>query len=512
MTARSEPAGHSSVRSPAAPPLGAAAPAADRPYEVVIGIETHVELASRSKMFCGCAATWFGAPPNTLVCPVCLGLPGALPVPNRRAIELAITAGLALHCETPEHTKFDRKNYLYPDLPKGYQISQYDLPLTVKGWLEIPADGGGTKRVGIIRAHLEEDTGKLLHGAGYSLVDFNRSGVPLLEIVSAPDMTSTHEALAYAEALREILVYSGVSEFRLEEGAARFDTNVSIRFPEDDRTVWPPQSEIKNLNSLRAIEQAVTYEAQRLWEDWQAGGEIRSRKGKITVGWSPDSGRTFLQRRKEEVEDYRYFPEPDLVTYAPSRETVEALRAALPEMPSDRRTRFATQYGLSDYDARILVSDPALAAYYEAAVRAAPAEAKAVANWVTGELLRRLNEQGMRPAGAPVAPERLGALVQLVASGTISGTTAKDVFAEMWSTGRDAAAIVEEKGLRQVSDESAIASAVDEVLATETKAVGDYKAGNTRALEALFGKVMGRTKGKANPQIVRKLLTERLSA
>jgi aspartyl-tRNA(Asn)/glutamyl-tRNA(Gln) amidotransferase subunit B len=487
------------------------APAEGRtePYEIVIGIETHVELATRSKMFCGCAATWFGAPPNTLVCPVCLGLPGALPVPNRRAIELAITAGLALHCEIPEGTKFDRKNYMYPDLPKGYQVSQYDLPLTVKGWLEIPAEpapgasgAGGMKRVGIIRAHLEEDTGKLLHGAGYSLVDFNRSGVPLLEIVSAPDMTSVREALAYAEALREVLIYSGVS---------RFDTNVSIRFQEDGRTVWPPQSEIKNLNSLRAIEQAVTYEAQRLWEDWRAGGEIRSRKGKITVGWSPDSGRTFLQRRKEEVEDYRYFPEPDLVTYAPSRETVEALRAALPEMPSDRRKRFTTQYALSDYDARILVSDPALAAFYEAAVRSAPGEAKAVANWVTGELLRRLNEKGLRPADAPIAPDGLAALVRLVGAGEISGTTAKGVFAEMWATGQEPSAIVEAKGLRQVSDESAIATAVDEVLATETKAVGAYKAGNTKALEALLGKVMGRTKGKANPQVVRKLLSRKLA-
>jgi aspartyl-tRNA(Asn)/glutamyl-tRNA(Gln) amidotransferase subunit B len=483
----------------------------DRPYELVIGIETHVELATRSKMFCGCAARWFGAPPNTLTCPVCLGLPGALPVPNRRAIELAITAGLALHCETPEHTKFDRKNYMYPDLPKGYQISQYDLPLNVNGWLEIPADGGGTKRVGIIRAHLEEDTGKLLHGASGSLVDFNRSGVPLLEIVSAPDLSSVQEALAYTEALREILIYSGVSEFRLEEGGARFDTNVSIKFQEDGKTVWPPQSEIKNLNSYRALELAATFEAQRLWEDWQAGGEIRTRTGKITVGWSPDSGRTFLQRRKEESEDYRYFPEPDLVTYAPSRETVEALRAALPEMPGERRARFVKQYGIADADARILVSDPALASFYERAVAAAPAEAKTLAKWVTGELLRRLRETGLRPADIPVTAEQLAALVRLIASGTISGTAAKDVFAEMWASGKEPDAIVKEKGLEQVSDESAIGKAVDDVIAAETKAVADYRGGNARAIEALFGKVMGRMKGKANPQIVRRVLSERLT-
>jgi len=490
--------------------------ATERPYEVVIGIETHVELATRSKMFCSCSARWFGAPPNTVVCPVCLGLPGALPVPNRRAIELSITAGLAVHCEIPEHTKFDRKNYMYPDLPKGYQISQFDLPLTVNGWLEIPADGGGTKRVGIIRAHLEEDTGKLLHGQGYSLVDFNRSGVPLLEIVSKPELSSVSEALAYAEALREILIHCGVSEFRLEEGAARFDTNVSIRFREDGEVRWPPQSEIKNLNSLRAVEQAVTFESQRIWEDWQAGGEIRSRKAKITVGWSPETGRTFLQRRKEEAEDYRYFPEPDLVTYAPSREMVERLRAALPEMPTERRARFIRDYRLSDYDARILVEDPRLADLYEAAVREVPGEPKAVANWLTGEFLKQKNASapGYRLWGGDlrIRPEQLAQLVKLVSSGGLSSTAAKDVFNEMWVTGGDPSAIVDEKGLRQMSDESVIASVIDEVLASETKAVADYNAGNKRAIEALFGKVMGRTKGKANPQVVRRLLTERLTS
>ncbi len=483
--------------------------AADRPYEIVIGIETHVELATNSKMFCSCSARWFGMPPNTVVCPVCLGLPGALPVPNRRAIELSIAAGLALHCEVPEHTKFDRKNYMYPDLPKGYQISQYDLPLNVKGWLDIPAEDGGTKRVGIIRAHLEEDTGKLLHGQGYALVDFNRSGVPLLEIVSAPDMSSVGEALAYAEALREILIHSGVSEFRLEEGGARFDTNVSIRFPEDGEVRWPPQSEIKNLNSLRAVEQAVTYESQRLWEDWQAGGEIRTRKAKITVGWSPDTGRTFLQRRKEEAEDYRYFPEPDLVALAPSRESVASIRASLPEMPSDRRARLASEHGLSDYDARILVSDPALAALYEDAVRAG-ADPKVTANWIAGETLRFLRDRSVRAAEIPFSAAQLAQLVRLITTREISATIAKDVFTEMWASRKDPATIVEEKGLRQVSDEAALGAVVDEVLAAQAKAVADYRGGNKRALEALFGAVMGRTKGKADPRVVRGLLTEKL--
>ncbi|MDE3101716.1 MAG: Asp-tRNA(Asn)/Glu-tRNA(Gln) amidotransferase subunit GatB [Chloroflexota bacterium] len=481
----------------------------ERAYEIVIGIETHVELGTLSKMFCGCSARWFGMPPNTLVCPVCLGLPGALPVPNRRAIELAMTAGLALHCEVPEHTKFDRKNYMYPDLPKGYQISQYDLPLNVKGWLEIPADGGGTKRVGIIRAHLEEDTGKLLHGQGYSLVDFNRSGVPLLEIVSAPDMSSVTEALAYAEALREIVIHAGVSEFRLEEGAARFDTNVSIRFREGGEVRWPPQSEIKNLNSLRAVEQAATFEAQRLWDDWHAGGEIRSRRAKITVGWSPETGRTFLQRRKEEAEDYRYFPEPDLVALAPSRETVATIRSSLPEMPSERRARLASQHGLSDYDARILVSDPALAALFEDAVGLG-ADPKVTANWIGGETLRLLRERSVRAAEIPFTAAQLAQLVGLITTREISATIAKDVFAEMWASRTDPAAIVEEKGLRQVSDEGALGAVVDQVLAAQAKAATDYRGGNKRALEALFGAVMGRTKGKADPRVVRRLLTEKL--
>src|SRR5919197_4953269 len=334
------------------------------PYELVIGIETHVELRTESKMFCGCRARWFGAPPNTLVCPVCLGLPGALPVPNRRAIDLALTAGLALHCETPDHTKFDRKNYLYPDLPKGYQISQYDLPLTVNGWVALPSG----KRIGIRRAHLEEDTGTLKHGvdAGrrYTLVDFNRSGVPLLEIVSEPDMASAEEAEVYVRTLRDILIAAGVSDMRLEQGAGRFDVNVSIRFDEDGRRVWPPQSEIKNLNSYQALREAVAFESRRLWDEWRAGGEIRTRTGKVTVGWSPERGRTYLQRFKEEVEDYRYFPEPNLVALEPDAELVENLRRSLPEMPQDRRTRFTKEYGLTEYDARNLVADPALANFF----------------------------------------------------------------------------------------------------------------------------------------------------
>ena len=477
------------------------------PYELVIGIETHVELRTESKMFCGCQARWFGAPPNTLVCPVCLGLPGALPVPNRRAIELAITAGLALHCQTPEHTKFDRKNYLYPDLPKGYQISQYDLPLSVKGWLELPTG----KRIRVTRAHLEEDTGTLKHGedAGrrYTLVDFNRSGVPLLEIVSEPDMSSADEGEAYVRALRDILIFSGVSEMRLEEGAGRFDVNVSIRFEENGRTM----SEIKNLNSYQALRGAVAYESDRLWQEWRSGGEIRTRTGKITVGWSPERGRTYLQRSKEDVEDYRYFPEPDLVSLSPSAEMVAKLRDALPEMPAERRARFVASYGLSDYDARILVSDRALAEYYEAAVRAEPGQPKLIANWVIGDLTAALKRAAVQIGASRVGSEQLAVLVRLIGSGKVSGSAAKEIFAEMWKDGGDPEAIMNTRGLAQVSDEGAIAAAVEEVIKANPAAVAAYKSGKTIALGALVGAVMGKLGRKGNAAVVNRILTERLA-
>ena len=479
-------------------------------YETIIGIECHVELDTRSKMFCGCSARWFGAPPNTLTCEVCLGLPGALPYPNRKAIELSITAGLATHCETPEHTKFDRKNYMYPDLPKGYQISQFDLPLSVGGWLEIPADDGSTKRVGIRRAHLEEDTGSLLHAGGATLVDFNRSGTPLLEIVTEPDLRSVGESLAYLEALRERLVYAGVAGFKLEEGGARFDVNVSIRFEEGGETRWPPQSEIKNLNSFRALEEAIPFESARLWDEWASGGALRTRSGKITVGWSPEQRRTYLQRTKEEVDDYRFFPEPDLVALAPDRAMVERIRAALPEMPSDRRARFVAQYGLSEYDARVLVSDRALADWFEAAAKTAPAEAKRVANWVTGELLGHLKVVDLPLAQVKVTPAQLGALVGLIAAGTINTTAAKAVFTEMLATGRDPGSIVAEKGLSQVSDEAAIAAAVDEAIAANPKVVADIRAGNRRAISGLVGPVMKKMGGRANSAVLNRIIAERV--
>jgi aspartyl-tRNA(Asn)/glutamyl-tRNA(Gln) amidotransferase subunit B len=313
-------------------------------------------------------------------------------------------------------------------------------------------------------------------------------------------------------ALREVLVFAGVSEVRFEQGAGRFDVNVSIRFTEDGKVRWPPQSEIKNMNSYSALEEAVPYEADRLWREWQAGGELRTRKGKITVGWSPERKQTFLQRSKEDVQDYRYFPEPDLVAFAPSRADVERLRVSIPELPTARRARFMKEYGLSDYDARILVDDRSLADFFEAAVRAAGGDAKTVANWVTGEFLRYLKNDGGSVAGAKITPMQLGALVALIKQGQVSGSAAKDVFAEMWQTGSAPDAIVKSKGLTQVSDESAIAAAVDAVLAENPKAIADYRAGNARALGALVGPVMKRMGGKANPDVVNRLLRERISA
>ena len=463
-------------------------------------------------MFCGCAARWFGAPPNTLTCPVCLGLPGALPVPNRRAIELALKAGLALHCDVAAHTKFDRKNYLYPDLPKGYQISQYDLPLSAKGWLDITADDGRTKRVRVTRAHLEEDTGQLQHEAGGTLIDFNRSGVPLLEIVSEPDISSAAEALRYLESLREILIYSGVSEFRLEEGAARFDVNVSIRFDEGGETRWPPQSEIKNLNSFRALEEAVAYESARLWDEWHAGGDLRTRKTKVTVGWSPERGKTFPQREKEEVDDYRYFPEPDLVTLSPDPALVARLREALPEMPAEQRARLVRDHGLSDYDARVLVSDRALASFYEEAARSAGGDHKQVANWVTQDLLRHVKESGAPLAASQVTPPHIAELVTLVKGGEISVTAAREqVLPETWATGAPPREIVVRRGLAQISDEAEIRAVVDAVLAENQPAVATYRAGKVQVLGALVGKVMKRMGGKANPAVVNRVLVERIA-
>lgn len=481
----------------------------DTPYELVIGFETHLELATETKMFCGCSARTFGAPPNSLVCPICLGLPGSLPVTNRRAIEFGIAVGLALNCQVPEATKFDRKNYLYPDLPKGYQISQYDLPLNVNGWVEVDTSQG-RKRVGIKRVHVEEDTGRLIHAGGSSRVDFNRSGVPLMEIVTEPDMRSVEEALAYATALRQVLIYTGASEGRMEEGNLRFEPNVSIRFQQNGTTVWPPQSEIKNLNSFRAVERAIAFESERLWKEWHAGGDIRTRTGKVTMGWDDEHGRTYLQRTKEAEQDYRYFPEPDIPFLAPRRELVEEVRARLPEMPEARRARFMKEYGLSAKDAATLTDSRGLADYFEELVRASQGDAKAAANFILRDVLRAIKEGHVDLAQLRLPEWSLAPLLQALASGRMSSTQSSSAFAQAIEENVPLADIVKRAEYQQVSDEAEIARAVDEAIAESPRAVADYKGGNAKALEAVVGAVMKRTKGKANPQIVRELLQKRL--
>ena len=482
----------------------------DKPYELVVGFETHLELATVTKMFCGCSARTFGAPPNTHVCPVCLGLPGALPVTNRRAIELGIAVGLALHCEVPEATKFDRKNYMYPDLPKGYQISQYDLPLNVNGHVDIETSGG-KKRVRIRRVHVEEDTGRLLHTPGASLVDFNRSGVPLMEIVTEPDMRSVEEALAYAHALRQILIYTGASEARMEEGAIRFEPNISIRFEQDGKTVWPPQSEIKNLNSFRAIERAIPYEAERLWTEWREGGEIRTRTGKITVGWDDANERTYLQRTKEAEQDYRYFPEPDIPFLAPRRDLVEEVRGTLREMPEERRARFVREYALAPKDAATLTESPLVADYFERSARESKGDGKVAANYVLRDVLKLVKEGVVDPERLRAPEWSLAPVLDAVASNTMSSSQASAAIQAAFRENVAVARIVERPEFKQLSDASAIARAVDDAIRGNPQAVAAYKSGKPKALEALFGAVMKQTHRQADPALVRKLLQERLA-
>ena len=482
----------------------------DKPYELVIGFETHLELATVTKMFCGCSARTFGAPPNSLVCPVCLGLPGALPVTNRRAIELGISVGLALHCEVPEATKFDRKNYMYPDLPKGYQISQYDLPLNVNGYVDIETSSG-KKRVRIRRVHVEEDTGRLLHVSGASLVDFNRSGVPLMEIVTEPDMRSVEEGLSYAQALREILVYTGASEARMEEGAIRFEPNISIRFQEDGKTVWPPQSEIKNLNSFRAVERAIAYESERLWREWQEGGEIRTRTGKVTMGWDDVKGRTYLQRTKEAEQDYRYFPEPDIPFLAPRRELVEEVRAKLPEMPDQRRARFIREYALSTKDAATLTESRDLADYFEDLARRADGAAKGTANFLLRDVLRALKEGRATLAQLREPRWTIAPILDAVSSGAMSSSQASTAFSTGLADQTPFSEVVRRPEYQRLSDESAVATAVEEAIAENDAAVKAYRAGKAQAFEAIVGAVMKKTRGRANSSVVRSLLKQRLA-
>ncbi len=473
-------------------------------YETVIGLEVHAQLLTRSKMFCGCSTT-FGAASNTQVCPVCLGMPGVLPVINRRAVEFAIRLGLAVNARIAVASRFARKNYFYPDLPKGYQISQYELPICEGGWVDVALDGD-TKRIGLTRAHLEEDAGKNLHdvGNGESHVDLNRAGTPLLEIVSEPHLRSSDEAVVYLKALRELVVYLGICDGNMEEGSFRCDANVSIRPLGSE--AFGTRVELKNINSFRYVKRAIEYEVQRQTEHVESGGRVVQE----TRLFDPQRGVSASMRSKEDAHDYRYFPDPDLVPLAPPAAWIEEIRAGMPELPEAKRTRFVAQYGLSAYDATVLTGARALAEYYEAVV-GHRAPAKAAANWIMSELLALLNADGIEIEACRVTPEALAALFALMENGTISGKIAKTVFEEMYRTGAQPGAVVAAKGLTQVSDAGELAAVIDQVLADSPKELEQYRSGKDKLFGFFVGQVMKRTQGKANPATVNELLKMRLA-
>ncbi len=476
-------------------------------YEVVIGLEVHAQLLTRSKIFCGCS-TRFGAPPNTQTCPVCLGMPGVLPVLNRSAVEFLMKTALACHCQIAPRCRFARKNYFYPDMPKNYQISQYDEPLAQGGYVEIPTPEG-LKRVRLIRIHLEEDVGKSIHGENLddpraSYVDFNRSGVPLMEIVSEPEISSPEEAKLYLQQLRAILQYLEVCDGNMEEGSFRCDANVSLR-PRGARELGT-KVEIKNLNSFRHVQRALEYEVRRQTRALDEGERLVQE----TRLWDANRSVTRSMRSKEFAHDYRYFPEPDLVPLLTTPAWIDQMRVTLPELPDARMQRFVREYGLPEYDASVLTSSKALADYYEACV-ALYREPKVVSNWMMVELLRALNRDGMEVEQARVTPTHLADLLKLIDAGTISGTLAKTVFEDMYTTGKSAAEIVQEKGLRQISDEGALLAAIEQILAAHPNEVRDYRGGRDKLFGFFVGQVMKATQGKANPQTVNKLLRETLA-
>jgi len=482
-------------------------PARER-YEAVIGIEVHCQLRTDSKMFCACSTAYDGAPPNTHVCPVCLGLPGALPVINRRAVEQVLTTGIAIEATTPEATRWDRKNYFYPDLPKGYQISQYDLPLASAGRLTVQTSDGPFT-IGITRAHLEEDTAKLIHSTGpdgrkVSLIDFNRSGAPLMEIVTDPDIRTAEQARRYAEELQLLLRTIGASDADMERGQMRVEANVSLR--PQGAPAFGTRVEVKNMNSFRSVERAIAYEIERQAAALDAG----ERLAQETRGWSDDRAATYHMRSKETSDDYRYFPEPDLPPLHVDPAWLDELRSTMPELPAARRDRFQRELALSAYDASVLVGDPDAGALFEATVAADPSLAsKSVANWVTGEYLRLRNASA---DGARVAVDarELAALVRLVDEGAISRANAKDVLAEHAASGANVASVVADRGFRQISDTGVVGKAVDDVLGANPSAVADYRAGKMQVVGFLVGQVMKATKGQADAAVVQGLLRERL--
>jgi len=471
-------------------------------YETIIGLEVHAQILTASKMFCGCSADYAAAPPNTHVCPVCMALPGSLPVINRVAVEKTIMAGLALGCTISDESVFARKNYHYADLPKGYQISQYELPLCRNGWMEIEGEDE-PKRIGITRAHLEEDTGKLVHTGEHSLVDLNRAGVPLLEIVTEPDIRSPEEARAYLTKLQTILRYLGVSSADMEKGAMRCEANVSVRPTGQD--AFGVKVEVKNLNSFRSVKLALEYEVERQIAMLEAGLPVEQ----VTMGWDEERGRTVMQRSKESAHDYRYFPEPDLPPVVVAKRWADEIAARLPELPDARVGRFASEYGLDRRDATVLAADRGVADYYEAMIADGVAP-RVAANWVAGELFRLMNAAGIGIEAVRVTPPDFAALLAMVASGTINPNTGKRVLDVMFETGRPAPELVREMGLAQVSDADALADVIAAVLAKYPEEVAKYRAGKESVLGWLMGQVMRETRGKGNPAVVRALLEEGL--
>lgn len=473
------------------------------PLQPCIGVEVHAELSTRSKMFCGCTNE-FGAEPNSNCCPVCLGLPGSLPVPNQTAVASVITTGLALNCQVAERCRFARKNYFYPDLAKNFQISQYDEPLTYGGYIDLAVNGEPV-HIRIRRCHLEEDTGKNIHlPDGHSLVDYNRCGIPLMEIVTEPDFTAPEQIRAYLNELRSILRYIGVSSANMEEGALRAEPTVNLIDPENGEHT--PKVEIKNLNSIKSVYEAVKHEIERQYRAIESGEEMFQE----TRLWNEEKGYTATMRPKESADDYMYFPEPDLVPLVPDPQWVRELKDSLPELPTARRQRFVEQYGLPEYDAEVLTDTHVLADYFEETV-AAGADGKTASNWLMGEVMGYLNEKSLTIEELRVTPTGLAELLRLVVDGTISGKIAKDVFPVMADTGQNAPEIIKEQGLAQISDEGELAELAEQAIANNPKAVEDFKAGKKKALGAVVGYIMSQTRGQANPQLVNKILRERLS-
>lgn len=475
-------------------------------YEPVIGFEIHAELATASKIFCGCS-TEPGAPPNTHTCPICLGMPGVLPVLNRRALEFALKVALACHCEISSPAIFERKNYYYPDLPKNYQISQKRAPIGLHGWFEFEVDGK-SQRITIDDIHLEEDAGKLVHpeeksASGYSLVDFNRAGVPLLEIVSGPELHDLAAAEAYMTAMRQLLLYIGASEARMEKGQIRFEANISVR-PRGTTTLGK-RVEIKNLNSFRTVRCAVEYEIERQSEAYEQGERIVQE----TRLWDEARGITLAMRSKEDSHDYRYFPEPDLAPMVFTEQQLAELAAGLPELPADRRARFVTAYGLPEYDAAVLTTEKALADFVDGTVQLGAAP-KTVSNWTMGELMRLCKETGVAPDEHPVTPAHLAAMIVLLEQGTINASQAKQVFTEIFTSGKAPEQIVRERGFEQISDVSALAAIVDDVLAANPEPAQRFAAGEDKPLAFLVGQIMRQSKGKANAAVVNELLQKKL--